>query len=67
VDGAYVSGHFFDTLGVPAVLGRTFTPEDDRRGCAGNAVLTHGFWQREYSVRMKSSHPSARVGSSLEN
>jgi putative ABC transport system permease protein len=51
VDGAYVSGHFFDTLGVPAVLGRTFTPEDDRRGCAGNAVLTHGFWQREYGGR----------------
>ncbi len=51
VDGAYVSGHFFDTLGVPAVLGRTFTSEDDRRGCAGNAVLTHGFWQREYGGR----------------
>ena len=51
VDGAYVSGYFFDTLGVPAVLGRTFTPEDDRRGCAGNAVLTHGFWQREYGGR----------------
>ena len=51
VDGAYVSGHFFDTLGVPAVLGRTFTPTDDRRGCAGRAVLTHGFWQREYGGR----------------
>jgi predicted permease len=51
VDGAYVSGHFFDTLGVPAVLGRTLTPEDDRRGCAGRAVLTHGFWQREYGGR----------------
>src|SRR5215467_13826968 len=51
VDGAYVSGHFFDTLGVPAVLGRTFTSEDDRRGCAGGAVLTYGFWQREYGGR----------------
>jgi len=51
VDGAYVSGRFFDTLGVPAVLGRTFTLEDDRRGCAARAVLTHGFWQREYGGR----------------
>jgi putative ABC transport system permease protein len=51
VDGAYVSGRFFDTLGVPAVLGRTFTIEDDRRGCAGRTVLTHGFWQREYGGR----------------
>ena len=51
VDGAYVSGGFFETLGVPAVLGRTLTPEDDRRGCPGRAVLTHGFWQREYGGR----------------
>ena len=48
VNGEYVSGRFFDTLGVHAVVGRTFTPEDDRRGCAGGAVLTYGFWQREY-------------------
>src|SRR5689334_4169637 len=42
VDGAYVSGRYFETLGVPAVLGRTLRPEDDYRGCAGRAVLTHG-------------------------
>ena len=51
VNGAYVSGQYFDTLGVPAVLGRGFTPADDRRGCAGGAVLTYGFWQREYGGR----------------
>jgi putative ABC transport system permease protein len=51
VNGAYVSGQFFDTLGVPAVLGRTFTPVDDRRGCAGTAVLAYSFWQREYGGR----------------
>jgi len=52
VNGEYVSGQFFETLGVPAILGRTFTPEDDRRGCAGRAVLTYGFWQREYGGRI---------------
>jgi len=52
VNGEYVSGQFFDTLGVPAALGRTLTPKDDHRGCAGGAVLTYGFWQREYGGRV---------------
>lgn len=43
VDGNYVSGRFFDTLGVHAVLGRTLTPADDKRGCAAAAVLSYGF------------------------
>jgi len=32
VDGLWASGRFFDVLGVPAVLGRTFRETDDRRG-----------------------------------
>src|SRR2546428_8657422 len=32
VDGIWASGGMFDTLGVPAMLGRTFTEVDDRRG-----------------------------------
>jgi putative ABC transport system permease protein len=51
VHGNYVSGQYFDTLGVHAVLGRTLTPADDTRGCAGSAVLSYGFWQSEYSAR----------------
>src|SRR5207302_6285239 len=36
-------------IGVPALIGRTLTPDDDRRGCAAPpAVLGYGFWQREY-------------------
>ncbi|HEV3202266.1 MAG TPA: ABC transporter permease [Bryobacteraceae bacterium] len=45
----WASGDFFATLGVRAVLGRTFTPADDRRGCPGTAVLSYDFWQREYN------------------
>ena len=48
VHGYFVSGQFFETLGVGAALGRTLTPGDDRRGCPGGAVLSYGFWQREY-------------------
>ena len=32
VDGVWASGGYFDVLGVPAILGRTFTTDDDRRG-----------------------------------
>jgi predicted permease len=51
VVGIFVSGRFFDVLGVTPAVGRMFTPDDDRRG-AGEAgpvaVLSHAFWQREY-------------------
>ena len=51
VDGAYVSGDFFTTLGVPAVLGRTFTSADDVRGGGRDgpvAVISYGLWQRRF-------------------
>ena len=51
VRGNYTSGQFFDTLGLHAIVGRTFTMADDKRGCPGSAVLSHSFWQREYGGR----------------
>jgi predicted permease len=51
VDGAYVSGEFFTTLGVPAVLGRTFTSADDVRSGGPDgpvAVISYGMWQRRF-------------------
>lgn len=51
VTGQYVSGQYFETLGVRAAIGRTLTASDDRPGCAGTAVLSYGFWQREYGGR----------------
>jgi putative ABC transport system permease protein len=51
VNGVYVSGQYFETLGVHAVLGRTLAPADDTRGCAGRAVLSYGFWQSEFGGR----------------
>jgi len=48
-DAIFVSGNFFQALGVTALIGRTFTPADDHRGCgAAGAVISYGFWQREY-------------------
>jgi putative ABC transport system permease protein len=45
-DISLVSGSFFNTLGVPAVAGRTLTPTDDETGQAPVAVASYGFWQR---------------------
>jgi predicted permease len=49
VMGSRVSGQYFETLGVNAVLGRTLTAADDKRGCAGTAVLSYDFWERAYA------------------
>src|SRR5579862_459728 len=51
VNGHFSSGQYFETLGVRALLGRTLKPADDKRGCAGAAVLSYGFWRREYGGR----------------
>src|SRR5215510_9785577 len=51
VDGAYVSGDFFTTLGVRAHLGRTFTAADDVRGGGPDgpvAVISYAMWQRRF-------------------
>jgi putative ABC transport system permease protein len=51
VDGLYASGGMFDMLGVPAVIGRTFTERDDARGGGPDgpvAVISYAMWQRRY-------------------
>jgi predicted permease len=35
-------------FGVPASLGRWFSPEDDSPGGARTAILSHGYWQRRF-------------------
>ena len=50
-DGFWASGGFFDVVGVPAILGRTFTREDDLRDGGPDgpvAVISHAFWQRRF-------------------
>ncbi len=48
IGGIYVSGEFFRTLGVQALRGRVLMPDDDRRGRAAVAVISHAFWKRQY-------------------
>jgi putative ABC transport system permease protein len=46
VPGARVTGRFFGTLGVPALLGRGLLPGEDSTGREHVVVLSHGLWQR---------------------
>src|SRR5688572_9371269 len=48
IGGALVSANLFSLLGVPALLGRSLTPEDDRIGADRVAMVSHGFWQRGF-------------------
>ncbi|MFZ0641006.1 MAG: ABC transporter permease [Candidatus Acidiferrales bacterium] len=48
VDGAYVTGDYFTTLGVPAILGRTLVAADDQPGAAPVCVIGYGLWKRMY-------------------
>lgn len=51
VDGLCASGSFFEVLGVPALMGRTFLESDDRRGGGPNgpvAVISYAFWQDRF-------------------
>jgi len=51
-EGLWVSGDFFRVLGVPAMRGRVFTPDDDLHGgghAGPVAVVSHGFWKRHFA------------------
>ena len=48
VDGGRVTWNFFDTLGAEPILGRTFTPDDDRSGSPHVVILSEGLWQGRY-------------------
>ncbi|HUK92267.1 MAG TPA: ABC transporter permease, partial [Blastocatellia bacterium] len=47
--GLWVSGGFFNVLGVRPILGRVFVAADDHAGCgASEAVISYSFWRREF-------------------
>ena len=48
VQSLYVSGDYFQTLGVSAALGRTIQPYDDTPGAAPVVVLNYGYWKSAF-------------------
>ena len=51
VGGLYVTGNYFDTLGVKPAHGRFFAPEEDATpGTHPVVVLSHALWQRRFAA-----------------
>ena len=58
-----VSGEFFPVLGVRPILGRAFTPDEDRApGANPVGVISCGFWQREFGGQRNAIGRTIRVG-----
>jgi predicted permease len=43
-----VSAGFFPLLGVKPLIGRNFTPEEDKRGAAPVVMLSYGLWKAKF-------------------
>ena len=46
----YVTGNFFNGLGVNPLLGRMLSPEDDRPGAPAVAVISYRYWERHFGL-----------------
>jgi putative ABC transport system permease protein len=68
--GLFVSGDYFNILGVMPAAGRLFSNADDYRGCPPVAVLSYGFWRGHFgrtanavgSVILLRGHPFDVIG-----
>jgi putative ABC transport system permease protein len=50
LQGARVTGRYFGTFGVPALLGRALQPGEDSAGREHVVVLSYGLWQRLFGA-----------------
>jgi predicted permease len=48
IQGAFTTANFFPVLGVQPLLGRGYTPEEDRFEAANVAVLCYSLWQARF-------------------
>ena len=48
VDAEYVSGTYFQMLGLKAAAGRLIAPGDDAASAPAVAVISYGYWQRAF-------------------
>jgi predicted permease len=59
VSGAVVTGGYYETFGLTAVVGRLLGKEDDEPGAPPVAVISYGFWEREFA------HNPGAIGQTL--
>ena len=61
VHGALVTGGYYSTLGLNPVVGRLLTDDDDRVGAPLSAVISYGYWQREFAGRPQAVGQPIRI------
>lgn len=61
IQGAVFSWALFKALGVQPVIGRTFTPHDDRPGAHRVAIISYGLWQRRLGGARDILHRQIRL------
>jgi predicted permease len=50
IDACASSANLFETLGVMPILGRAFTPEEDRPGAPPVVVIGYALWKRRFNA-----------------
>jgi putative ABC transport system permease protein len=50
IEGRWVTGNFFEVLGIDPLLGRALTREDDEPGRSRVIVLSHGLWRDHFGA-----------------
>jgi predicted permease len=48
IEGASVTHDFASVLGIAPILGRTFTPDEDKPGAPRVVILVEGFWRERF-------------------
>ena len=49
LNGKEISSRFFETLGVTPVLGREFSPDEDKHGGAPVAIISNRLWRNRFA------------------
>jgi putative ABC transport system permease protein len=52
IPGTRVSASLFPLLRVNPVVGRSFTPEDDKEGASPVVIISHNFWKQRFDSDM---------------
>jgi len=63
--GAWVTGGYYETLGVMPVAGRLLTPDDDRPGAAPAAVISDSYWRRRFGRDPRAIGDALMIGRAL--
>ncbi len=61
IPGAWVTGAYYETLGLEPVAGRLLNNDDDRPGAPPVAVITDGYWSRKFGRDLKAIGQTIRL------